>query len=128
MRSLITVAKFSFKEMVTRKSFIITTLIFMALCVIGCNVPNIIEAINDGESDLSSIVILDQENIFENNLDVIKNAGLDYDITITKDSYDEIKKQVADGKYDYAAIIIRDKEFIKVKYLVDNTYTTLRMK
>ena len=45
MKDIITVIKFTMKDMVKRKSFIISTLIILVLIVIGFNVPNIIIAI-----------------------------------------------------------------------------------
>ena len=45
MRDILTVMKFTIKDMVKRKSFIISTLIILLLIVIGFNIPNIIKSI-----------------------------------------------------------------------------------
>jgi len=50
MRDILTVMKFTIKEMMKRKSFIISTLIILVLIVIGFNVPNIFKAIK-GEDE-----------------------------------------------------------------------------
>ena len=50
MRDIITVSKFTLKEMLRRKSFIITTIILMILIVIGFNVPNMIKAFSGNSS------------------------------------------------------------------------------
>ena len=44
MKDLKTVIEFTMKEMVKRKSFIVSTIIILILIVIGFNVPNIINA------------------------------------------------------------------------------------
>ena len=46
MRDIITVMKFTIKEMVKRKSFIISTLIILLLIVIGFNIPNLMKKLN----------------------------------------------------------------------------------
>ena len=43
MKDILTVLKFTMKEMVKRKSFIISTLIILVFIVVGFNVPNIIK-------------------------------------------------------------------------------------
>ena len=40
MKDILTVMKFTIKEMVKRKSFIISTLIILVFIVVGFNVPN----------------------------------------------------------------------------------------
>ena len=43
MRDIFTVVKFTMKDMVKRKSFIISTLIILIFIVVGFNVPNLIK-------------------------------------------------------------------------------------
>ena len=43
MRDTLTVAKFTAKDMIKRKSFIVTTIIILGMIVVGFNIPNIIE-------------------------------------------------------------------------------------
>ena len=45
MKDILTVMKFTIKDMVRRKSFIISTLIILVLIVAGFNIPNIIKAV-----------------------------------------------------------------------------------
>ena len=52
MRDLITVAEFTIKDMIKRKSFIISMIIILVLIVIGFNIPNIMSKIK-GDSDWS---------------------------------------------------------------------------
>ena len=46
MKDLFTVMKFTMKDMVKRKSFIISTLIILTFTVVGFNVPNLIKSFN----------------------------------------------------------------------------------
>ena len=46
MKDLFTVMKFTMKDMVKRKSFIISTLIILIFIVVGFNVPNLIKSFN----------------------------------------------------------------------------------
>ena len=46
MRDIFTVVKFTMKDMVKRKSFIISTLIILTFIVVGFNVPNLIKSFN----------------------------------------------------------------------------------
>ena len=44
MKDIITVMKFTIKDMIKRKSFLISTVIILVLIVLGFNVPNVIKA------------------------------------------------------------------------------------
>ena len=46
MRDILTVMKFTMKDMIKRKSFIISTLIILILIVLGFNVPKFLKSIN----------------------------------------------------------------------------------
>ena len=96
MKDILTVMKFTIKDMTKRKSFLISTLIILILIVIGFNVPNILKAIK-GDATKDKLLIVDNENIFEGNLEVLKNADLGYEIEIGQSNYDEIKQKINDG-------------------------------
>ena len=51
MKDILTVMKFTIKDMVRRKSFIISTLIILVLIVIGFNIPKILKSIKDSHLD-----------------------------------------------------------------------------
>ena len=46
MRDLWTVTQFTMKDMLQRKSFIITTIIFLIMIVVGFNIPNFMKMLN----------------------------------------------------------------------------------
>ena len=120
MKDIFIVMKFTIKDMVKRKSFIISTLIILLLIVIGFNVPNIIKAFQ-GEETAQKLLIVDNENVFEGNVELLKQMNSGYEIEIVELNFDEIKKQIEDGKI-YGAIIIENQDNnIKIRYVVENT-------
>ena len=120
MRDIITVMKFTMKDMVKRKSFIISTLIILILIVIGFNIPNIIKNITGGEQE-SKLLIVDDENIFEGNLEIIQQADLGYDIELGKATFDEIKAKIEKSEIDAAIIVEKQENDIKIRYIVEDT-------
>lgn len=77
MRDILTVMKFTIKDMVKRKSFIISTLIILILIVIGFNVPNLIKKFN-GDNTGNKLLIIDSKNVFEGTLENLKQMDLGY--------------------------------------------------
>ena len=103
MKDIITVMKFTIKDMIKRKSFIISTLIILVLIVVGFNVPNIIESFS-GENTGDKLLIVDNDNIFEG-----------------KASFEEIKEKIEDEKISEAIMIEKQENNIKIRYIVENT-------
>lgn len=120
MKDLKTVIKFTMSDMLKRKSFIISTLIILILIVVGFNVPKIIKAV-DGENSAEKLVIVDNANIFEGNLENLKNANLGYDIIIENKSFEEIKKLIEDEEIDSSIIIEQKDNNVQIRYIVENT-------
>jgi len=120
MRDILTVMKFTIKEMMKRKSFIISTLIILVLIVIGFNVPNIFKAIK-GEDEKNKLLIVDNENIFEGKLELLKQADLGYEIEIGQSSFDEIKQKIEREEIESAIIIEKQENNIKIRYILKNT-------
>ena len=119
MKDIFTVMEFTIKEMVKRKSFIISTIIILLFIVLGFNVPNIINSLK-GEETKEKIVIVDNDNIFEGNLDIIKNTITDYDVEIENYSFDQIKEKIENDGIDFALIVEKQENNIKVRYIVEN--------
>lgn len=120
MKDIVTVMKFTIKDMVKRKSFIISTLIILALIVIGFNVPNIVKSIK-GEDTEDKLLIVDRENIFEGNLEQLKNVDLEYEIEIGQNTYEEIKNKIEAEEIGSAIIIEKQENDVKIRYIVENT-------
>ncbi len=126
MRDLFVVTKFTMKEMVKRKSFIISTIIILLLIVLGFNVPNILSKIS-GEETEEKLWIIDSENIFEGTLETLKNIDLGYEIEIKNENIanEDIKQKVNNDEIDSAIIINKEQnsDNINICYIVKNAAT-----
>ena len=120
MKDILTVMKFTIKDMVRRKSFIISTLIILVLIVIGFNVPNIIKSIK-GESTGDKLLIVDNENVFEGNLELLKQADLGYEVEIQNATFDEIKEKIETEEISEAIMIEKQENNVKIRYIVEST-------
>lgn len=120
MKDLFTVIKFTMKDMVKRKSFIVSTIIFLVMIVVGFNIPQILKKIK-GEDIGSKLIIVDENNVFEGSLETLKDIDTRYNIEIAEIRYEEIKEKIEDGDIESAIIIEKQDENIKVRYIVKNT-------
>lgn len=119
MKDISTVMKFTIKDMIKRKSFIVSTLIILLMIVVGLNIPNIINLFDDGNKE-NNLLIVDSNNIFEGNLKLLKETDLGYEIDIQNYSFEEIKEKLADNSYSEALLVEKDNLGVKVRYLVEN--------
>ena len=97
MRDLITVVSFTIKDMVKRKSFIISMIIILVLIVAGFNIPNILNKVKgDSKLGTSKILLVDKENIFEGTLDNLNQEDLLYKFDVLSENLDNerIKEKV----------------------------------
>lgn len=120
MRDLLTVMNFTMKDMAKRKSFIISTIIFLIMIIIGFNIPNILKAVK-GESTGDKLVIVDENNIFEGTLESLKDMDTGYEIEISKESYEQIKQKIDNEDVESAIIIEKQDEKVKVRYIVKSS-------
>ena len=122
MRDILTVMKFTIKDMVKRKSFIISTLIILILIVIGFNVPNIIKCFS-GDNAGDTFLIVDNKNVFEGTLESLKQMDLGYEFEITNEDlkFEDIKQKIEDKEISEAIIINPENEKTKISYIVEDT-------
>lgn len=120
MKDLLVVMKFTMKDMIKRKSFIISTIIFLIMIVVGFNIPNILKSIN-GEDTSDKLVIVDEGNIFEGSLESLKNVDTGYEIEISNSKYEEIKEKINNDEIESAIIVEKQDNNIKIRYIVKNT-------
>ena len=122
MRDILTVMKFTIKDMVKRKSFIISTLIILTFIVVGFNVPNLIKSFN-GDNSGNKLLIIDSKNVFEGTLENLKQMDLGYEFEITNSDlkFEDIKRKIEDEEINGAIIINPGNEKIKISYIVENT-------
>ena len=122
MKDILIVTKFTMKDMIKRKSFIISTLIILALIVIGFNIPNIIKMFNgDNIGFGDKLLIVDNDNVFEGNLELLKQADVGTEIEVGKATFEEIKTKIENGDIYDAIIIEKQGNNIKLRYIVENT-------
>ena len=119
MKDILTVIKFTIKDMAKRKSFIISTLIIMAMIVLGFNIPNIINSM-EGENTKEKLLIVDKQEIFGENLETIKNMTEQYEIQIAQEEIETIKTKIENEEIDSSLIIEKQDNNIKMTYLVEN--------
>ena len=115
-----TVAKFTMKDMVSRKSFRISTIIILVLIVIGFNIPNFINSINGGDFS-ETILISDPENVFDGQLETLNTLDPNYKYEPTDDSFDEIKSKLESGDASSAITIDKTSDNVKITYITENT-------
>lgn len=124
MKDFFIVAKFTAKEMVKRKSFIISTIIILAIIIIGFNIPNIINSVkkDKSSSDVESILIIDHENIYGEKIDVFEKQVGENIIQITHESLttEQIQKQIDESRIKAAIIVSKENESVKMEYVVNS--------
>ena len=122
MRDILTVMKFTIKDMVKRKSFLLSTLIILILIVVGFNVPNVIKNIK-GDNTGDKFLIVDNKNVFEGTLENLKQMDLGYEFEITNTDlrFEDIKQKIEDEEINGAIIINPENEKIKISYIIENT-------
>ena len=119
MRSLFTVIAFTIKDMVKRKSFIISNIIILLIIVIGFNVPKFLSGIKE---ESTKVTVLDNENIFEGRLDNLHEQFLElgYDVDVDKESSKEqVQEKVKNKEVSSAIILTETDNGLYFEYLVD---------
>ena len=124
MRDLFAVATFTMKDSLKRKSFIISNIVIWVIIIALFNVPNILKMVN-GDDDVSSnqkLLIVDNNNVFEGALEILKESELGYDVQISNDelSFDNIKEKIENGDINQAIIIKSENRNINIEYIVQN--------
>lgn len=120
MKDLKTVMSFTIKEMIKRKSFIISTLIILILIVVGFNIPNIIKTINGENNSKDKILIVDNDKVFEETLNVLNVEGEQFKIANENIRIEDVKKKVDEEEFSAAVFIAKENEKIQIKYILKN--------
>ncbi len=124
MKDLFLVASFTFKDLVKRKSFIISNIIILLIIVLGFNVPGIIKNISSGDESFGKdkITIVDNENIYEGSLEALESADLGYQIEASKEkiSLEELKEKIKNGDIEEALYIETKEGMINIQYVIES--------
>ena len=125
MRDLKVVTIFTMKEMLKRKSFIVTTIIILLLIVLGFNIPNIINFFNSDNQtgEDTELLIVDSNNIFEGSLENLNSMNLGYNIRVTNDNltFDDVKSKIENEEVREAIIVEKISEDINSENMAENT-------
>lgn len=115
MKDLKIVTLFTMKEMLKRKSFVVTTIIILLLIILGFNIPNIINFFNkDGaqSGDNTELLIVDSNNVFEGTLESLNSMNLGYNIKVSNENltFDDVKEKINNDEIGEAIIIEKSAE------------------
>lgn len=127
MRDLWIVASYTIKDMLKKKTFIISNLVIFLIIIVGFNVPNILSMFNDdetsgGSSSFPKTLIVDEKNVFEGSLETLNtmNLGTQFEIMNEEISIDEVKNKIVNDEVDDAIIISENDNKVNVEYIVEN--------
>ena len=126
MKDLWIVASYTIKDMLKKRTFIISNLIILIIIIVGFNVPNILNLFTNsessGESSSSRTLIVDEANIFEGSLESLNSMdlGVTYEISNENISTNDIKSRIIDGEIDDAIVINETDGKINIQYIVEN--------
>lgn len=122
MRDLFVVAEFTIKEMVKRKSFIVSTLIILILIVIGFNIPNFLNGMQSKSNTSDSCLIVDSQNIYEGTLESLNSMDLGQKFIITNEStsFEQVKEKMQNKEIERAILLSNEEGKIKLEYIVEN--------
>ena len=122
MKDILTVLKYTIKENITKKAFIITTVILMVMIVLICNMPNIIKLFENEEAvvENSKFVVVDEENLIGQELNSLVEIGktMHMDIEIKESTSNETMDRVRNDELDGIVEILKNEEtgMLKIKY------------
>ena len=125
MRDLVTVANYTIKEMIKRKSFIISNIIILLIIVVGFNVPNILDSIKGDDTENlgdNIVLVVDENNIFDGNLEMLNQMelGTNFKIQTEKITNEEIKQKIDDEEIFASIILKKENDVININYVIDS--------
>lgn len=123
-RDIITVTKFTMRDLISRKSFRVSTILILILIIAGFNVPNIMDSLTGGDYN-DTILISDPENLYDNKLEILNQSELGYNFTFDPISYDEVKAKIDDGSINAAVMIGKAENTVNFTYVVSNAATIM---
>ena len=122
MKDLKTVIGFTIKDMVKRKSFIVSSIIIILIIIIGFNIPNIMSIFSDDTSSSGSdkLLVVDSTHLFEGSLDSLNSMELGYEVQTTNEAltFDNIKEKIDNEEIDKAIIVEQNAGTYKLRYIV----------
>ena len=126
MKNLWTVAQFTIKDMLSRKSFIISTIIILAIIVVAFNIPNIMNKFN-GEGFDEKVLVIDSEDLFGDSVALLEQMDLEYKFEFIKENLtkEQIKEKIDNKEIDICLRFTEENGEIKMEYIVESTANTM---
>lgn len=119
MRSLFTIVKFTAKEYIKKKSFIVVNAIMILIIVALCNVPNLIKTFGSEDDEKLKVQVIDNENILNASSEMFNEIDLDYDIEyFNNKSLDDVKKAISDEEIDVAITLKKVDNTVTFDYII----------
>ncbi len=127
MLDLYEVGKFTVLELIRKKVFIITNIIFLIIILIALNINNILKLfdVNIEDAFIEHALVIDSENLMKDNLvsnEVLENT-ITFDVENKNYTKEEIKNVVDENEYDYVVELTKT-ENIDIIYTSSNGETT----
>ena len=104
MKNVFTIVSYTIKEAITKKAFIISSIIMFILIIIACNIPNILNTFTGNDTG-KDIVLIDSDHVLP---DTDTLAALGYNATLKDVSIDELKDEINNDSV-YAGIVIYNR-------------------
>lgn len=122
LKDIFIVMKFTIRDMLKRRSFIISTIIILVLIVLGFNIPNILTAIDGGSGELftTELLIADRDQVLGDDIKQLQELELPYKLEATELSDDEIATQINDDEVQGALILTKNDNQLNFQYIVKN--------
>ena len=127
MKDLWIVASYTIKDMLKKKTFLVSNLVILLIIIVGFNIPNIMNAITSGSEEGEVVesktqeLIVDAENIFEGTLEQLNtNENHVFLIENREVSKEEIAQKIENNEIEDAIVITRENGQIKLTYIVED--------
>ena len=122
MRDILIVTKFTLIEALKKKAFIVSTIIMILMIILASAFTKIIPKLADS-NEKDKVLIVDNDNIFENQLNTINELGLNNEFIIAneKTSLADVKTNIKNKDIKKGIIISKAEGKIKIEYVVENT-------
>ena len=121
MRDILIVTKFTLIEALKKKAFIVSTIIMILMIILASAFTKIIPKLADS-NEKDKILIVDNDNIFENQLNTMNELGLNNEFIIAKEktSLADVKTKIKNKDIKKGIIISKAEGKIKIEYVVEN--------
>jgi len=122
MRDILIVTKFTLIEALKKKAFIVSTIIMILMIILASAFTKIIPKLADS-NEKDKVLIVDNDNIFENQLNTMNELGLNNEFIIAKEktSLADVKTKIKNKDIKKGIIISKAEGKIKIEYVVENT-------